>query len=531
MNNAKVLTAPVLDETGFDLDALSHDQLAQIVFAAARQLEELVQSPVPAKANAGTNDASAGGVGQNDSEKPYLPQVAESIERCFRWLSRARTVSVHRLVAEFMQPDRRESVLGIPATASYFPNGVAYASAIMNLPRKTAFRLSQTAPKIYGVINEKGETTQPTFSRLAAEVEAGEIGAESTEQLIQTINQSRKILRDADFNEVEIEDILGEAADELLNAALEATPDEFRKLTTRRLKNLRNQVVRDDVPLTKKQQTSMTGLKPVGKVGEDHFKWEWIIDAEGDEILRNRQLEVSSPRNADNRMDDEERERFRARRAKIEQSDPNNFFGVMTAAQKLSAAIFASMLLEPLDNGRKTYRRRPEISYTISAEVYEGKAQPDAPVDILTGTARNTSHSAIGGPAPPERIREIGCRANFTPIWTDANRPGKALDVGRSQRAFSEAMLKAIRLRDGGCVVPGCEMSEAYCEGHHIEEFQHGGVTSVDNGALVCGPHHRAIHAGEIRLRLNKEKYRVECIPAEHIDPTRTARINKVFRD
>jgi hypothetical protein len=45
--------------------------------------------------------------------------------------------------------------------------------------------------------------------------------------------------------------------------------------------------------------------------------------------------------------------------------------------------------------------------------------------------------------------------------------------------------------RDLGCSFPGCTVGPAWCEAHHIEPFVAAGRTTVDNGTLLCGYHHR----------------------------------------
>jgi hypothetical protein len=45
--------------------------------------------------------------------------------------------------------------------------------------------------------------------------------------------------------------------------------------------------------------------------------------------------------------------------------------------------------------------------------------------------------------------------------------------------------------RDRGCTFPGCDRPPGWCQAHHVIEYQNGGPTTVDNGALLCGYHHR----------------------------------------
>ena len=78
--------------------------------------------------------------------------------------------------------------------------------------------------------------------------------------------------------------------------------------------------------------------------------------------------------------------------------------------------------------------------------------------------------------------------------------PTQPLELGRSTRVVSPAQRAALVVRDRGCVVPGCDRPPAWCEGHHLVHWLDGGPTDLDNLALVCRAHHRAVHEGGWRL-------------------------------
>jgi hypothetical protein len=78
--------------------------------------------------------------------------------------------------------------------------------------------------------------------------------------------------------------------------------------------------------------------------------------------------------------------------------------------------------------------------------------------------------------------------------------PSQPLDVGRSSRVVTAAQRQALAVRDGGCVFPGCSRPLAWCEGHHVRHWLDGGPTDLDNLALLCRAHHRAVHEGGWQL-------------------------------
>ena len=70
------------------------------------------------------------------------------------------------------------------------------------------------------------------------------------------------------------------------------------------------------------------------------------------------------------------------------------------------------------------------------------------------------------------------------------------LDVGRASRLVTTGQVKALRVRDGGCVHPGCTRTSAYCDAHHVQHWADGGHTALNNMVLLCRHHHRTLHAG-----------------------------------
>jgi hypothetical protein len=88
--------------------------------------------------------------------------------------------------------------------------------------------------------------------------------------------------------------------------------------------------------------------------------------------------------------------------------------------------------------------------------------------------------------------------AKLPPILSGA--PRRPLDLGRATRVVSPAQRQALAVRDGGCVFPGCSRPLAWCEAHHVRHWLDGGPTDLDNLALLCRAHHRAVHEGGWRL-------------------------------
>ena len=79
--------------------------------------------------------------------------------------------------------------------------------------------------------------------------------------------------------------------------------------------------------------------------------------------------------------------------------------------------------------------------------------------------------------------------------WATAcgDRPGWHDQRDRHQdRLFNATQRRAISLRDGGCIIPGCSIPAAWSEIHHVKEHQTGGETETCNGVLLCWFHHHS---------------------------------------
>jgi uncharacterized protein DUF222/HNH endonuclease len=61
-------------------------------------------------------------------------------------------------------------------------------------------------------------------------------------------------------------------------------------------------------------------------------------------------------------------------------------------------------------------------------------------------------------------------------------------------RFFVGKTRRLLELRDRGCAFPGCDRPPAWTHAHHIVAWYRGGTTTLDNGVLLCGHHHRLIH-------------------------------------
>ena len=118
----------------------------------------------------------------------------------------------------------------------------------------------------------------------------------------------------------------------------------------------------------------------------------------------------------------------------------------------------------------------------------------------------------------PQTVRRIACQANIIPAVLDTT--GQVLDLGRQRRLFTGPIRRALILRDGGCIFPGCDRPPRWCDGHHILSWLLGGPTRLSNAVLLCGHHHRLIHHSEWEVRIAADGL-PEFLPPSYMDPLR----------
>ncbi|WP_062946699.1 HNH endonuclease signature motif containing protein [Brachybacterium sp. sponge] len=104
---------------------------------------------------------------------------------------------------------------------------------------------------------------------------------------------------------------------------------------------------------------------------------------------------------------------------------------------------------------------------------------------------------AGGGPLEPRTAERLACTGKVALVIADVH--GEILHLGRARRLASRAQRRALRLRDGTCVFPGCHQSR-HLDAHHLTPWSEGGPTDLDELALLCRRHHVMVHEGGLRL-------------------------------
>ncbi len=136
-------------------------------------------------------------------------------------------------------------------------------------------------------------------------------------------------------------------------------------------------------------------------------------------------------------------------------------------------------------------------------------------IDLETLTsglsASSTHRTSFGADLPVETIRRIACDANIIPLVL--NGAGMPLDIGRSQRLASAAQRRALEATHDTCAFDGCAVAFHACQIHHIEYWERGGSTDLDNMIPLCSRHHHAAHEGGWTLTLKPGTRHLDARP------------------
>jgi Domain of unknown function (DUF222) len=133
---------------------------------------------------------------------------------------------------------------------------------------------------------------------------------------------------------------------------------------------------------------------------------------------------------------------------------------------------------------------RSEVSVVIDLETLRRGLHADT--RLTTGT---------GIDLPVETVRRMACEARIIPVVMSSK--GVVLDMGRATRLAGPQQRKALEAMHPTCAVPRCNVGVSYCEPHHIDYWTNGGHTDMSNLVPLCAEHHRCVHEGGWRLRLD----------------------------
>jgi hypothetical protein len=168
--------------------------------------------------------------------------------------------------------------------------------------------------------------------------------------------------------------------------------------------------------------------------------------------------------------------------------------------------------LEPLakragrDDHRKLDRRLGDALVDLSMHALDNGV-PSRRTHMQVTTTLETLLGLAGAPAAEmefslpissKAVERLACDCSVTRILLGSD--STVIDVGRAKRVVSAPQSKALKVRDRGCVWPGCDRPASWTSAHHVVHWIHGGSTDLPNLVLLCYRHHWMVHEGDWQI-------------------------------
>ncbi|MCW4457943.1 HNH endonuclease signature motif containing protein [Microbacterium sp. MPKO10] len=164
-------------------------------------------------------------------------------------------------------------------------------------------------------------------------------------------------------------------------------------------------------------------------------------------------------------------------------------------------------------------RSRPQERADVFTSIIAGTGTQDstpklhgrAPTVLVTvkDTDLENGNGAAWSPGTPAAlpmsfVKQMRCNGNTRRVTLDQH--GDVLNLGDTERFFTAKQRLALVARDGTtCAAADCDIPAWLCEAHHIQGWDNGGPTNLDNGVLLCWFHHRLVEHGEWAITRNHD--------------------------
>jgi hypothetical protein len=180
--------------------------------------------------------------------------------------------------------------------------------------------------------------------------------------------------------------------------------------------------------------------------------------------------------------------------------------------------------LEPLakragkDDDRLRDRRLADALVDLSMHALDTGLVPQrthlqvtASLETLLGLAgAPAAEMEFSLPISAKAVGRLACDCSVTRILLDSD--SMVIDVGRAKRRPSGPTYKALKVRDNGCVWPGCDRPATWTSAHHVVHWIRGGPTNLPNLCLLCYRHHWMVHEGNWQI-VRTDEGRILTIP------------------
>ena len=279
-------------------------------------------------------------------------------------------------------------------------------------------------------------------------------------------------------------EVLEQAAERLCEEAATLDPDRLQ----RRARELRDELDEAGIVDRERSRRAARSLRLV-RQPDGMTRIVWLLDPESAAIVTTVYDRATSPRRGGPRFVDPE---AREKAACVADDD--------RTTEQLASDAFTELLRQSAATDRDVLvgGDEPAVRILITADALasgDGHASEDGHgVGHGDGDAHGVGHGSLetGEVVGLATVHRLACAGGVVPVVLD--RAGQVLDVGREQRFYTRRQRRAMAVRDGGCMWPGCDRPPSWTEAHHIRRWSDGGRTDLADGVLLCRHHHLRLH-------------------------------------
>jgi hypothetical protein len=141
------------------------------------------------------------------------------------------------------------------------------------------------------------------------------------------------------------------------------------------------------------------------------------------------------------------------------------------------------------DRSGQSKRRLPTVNVMVDHDTLVSGDHPNS--------IRRTEN---GRDLSTDALARLCCDAVLRKVVLDAD--GVPINAGRKYRTATDAQWAALKAIHHTCAWEGCTAPISWCQAHHIKEWEHGGLTDLDNLVPLCSRHHHFVHEGGWTIKL-----------------------------
>ena len=409
-----------------------------------------------------------------------LETLAEAVQVLTRQVERVKVALASRMETDIQVLQSEK----LSTTKYTYRSTVERLSEAMHIAPSEVRRWLSVAGAITPVTNVEGETAV-AFPRVKTAFTGGVLNVAEAARIVKSVSALQAPIKQVTINPQAAEKMTDHIEKTLVRTAVTGTPHAVE----RGIKGWEARIDSMGVLPTEEIRQQFQGAFYLGRHLGFH-KWMFLVDDLQDEMLRTVMAPELNPSTKNHDLNEQDEVVVaRDENGKPVQA-PRDKRSI--GQKRLDGAMHALMV--GLKGGKLSTHGgiQPQVIVNVDHQTLEK--------DLLATDWTYRSDAVHSGPINPRLIRQLACNAELLPVVLGSE--SQVLDAGSRARLFSPEQRKILYARDRGCTFPGCEKTLDRCQAHHVHEYSRGGVTTIENGALVCSYHHHVVHETDWEIEM-----------------------------